>query len=57
MPAWGDSAQAQVLWTSLDRHLDPEFVSALAAQGQSSNVAEGVCLLLFSFGLGQVFFR
>ena len=47
MPAWGDSAQAQVLWTSLDRHLDPEFVSALAAQGQSSNVAEGVCLLLF----------
>ena len=46
MPAWGDSAQAQVSWTSLGLHLDPEFALALAAQAQSPNVAEELCLLL-----------
>ena len=48
MPAWGDSAQAQVLWTSLGLRLDPGFVSALAAEAQSPKVAEELCLLLLS---------
>ena len=48
MPAWGNSARAQVLWTSLGLHLDPGFVSALGAQVQSPKVAEELCLLLLS---------